>query len=79
MEHVGATAADAGRAEITENTARALDLGAVAAEVAQARTTIEDLIKLVRGLPPSRPAALVVTKLEEADLWLGRVAALLGA
>jgi hypothetical protein len=79
MEQVRTTAEGAGGAEIAEAQARALDLGAVAAEVAQARTTIEDLIKLVRGLPPSRAAALVVTKLEEADLWLGRVATLLGA
>ena len=73
---------EAARAPGVESSAaagRALDRAAVAAEVAQARTTLADLIQLIQGLPPSRPAALVVTKLEEADLWLGRVATLLGA
>ena len=78
MEH-GQERAPGPGAEIGEAQARARDLAAVAAEVAQARTAIEDLIPLVRGLPASRPAALVVTKLEEADLWLGKLAGLLGA
>jgi hypothetical protein len=58
---------------------RGLDVAAVAQEIRNVRAMIADLIKVVEGLPASRPGSLVITKLDEADLWLGRLAKLIGA
>ena len=48
-----------------------MDLKVEVPAIKQLRKDIDDVIQRVKGLEPCRETSLVITKLQEAAMWLG--------